>query len=770
MQMEKPVPWGACTQKSSDQRGLHAVMPAAGHVLSMDHQILSLTQLTNALLQEPSLGSRGGLDDLQRRNKWNSKEKKEVTCSPNGKTTAEVKINYCPRSSDNTSVRVGTKSHSRDSAAYQGQHSNKLPSARGRESIAQEQLCSPQCPSSASDWGTPKGEKDWLEKAPLGPNIHMPARTEGLDCLLSDVGRGTTAMQRKAILSTGNREGSLVFIRMKKTCTRVTNKLDPTPTNKLSSVVHTSVLAETSWKEMHGLLRERDEELESCSPKAPGHFQNQNGLGFSQSESFALCLGSTHADALATQCADVKQTSELGQRYPSSGKENHHYTMSLSTSSKRPLNTSRDGDSTTSLGSLVQCLITLSVNLNLPWRNLRPFPLVRSLVTWEKRPTPPLYNLLSAGESDKVSPQPPFLQPKQPQFPQLLLIRLVLQTLHQLRCPSLDTLQPLNVSLVVGGPKLNTPFEVRPHQCRVQGHDHCPSPAGHAIFDTSQDAIGFLGRLGTLLVHVQLAVNQHPQVLLCCAAFQPLFPKPVELHGDAVAQVQDLALGLVKPHTVDLGPSIQPVQVPLQSLPTLKQINTPAQLGVICKLTEEFCTLFLLIWSCLQIEVLALKSLLSNDHQLVLTPVIEKHLNLEELGHLEQETQRGAKAGVLHQSRGVFGLMGSACLSQAAHSSLERLGQGSGLACLMRLNWRNLGKALLHTKESTLLKRERETREYSGANKNPLLSRCIPLPHLGCISSRWVMGVAGEDSTAACAAGPRAPGTAKKMEHVQEVA
>ncbi|KAK4816773.1 hypothetical protein QYF61_022771 [Mycteria americana] len=189
-------------------------------------------------------------------------------------------------------------------------------------------------------------------------------------------------------------------------------------------------------------------------------------------------------------------------------------------------------------------------------------------------------------ESNKVSPQPPFLQAKQPQFPQPLPIRLVLQTLHQLRCPSLDTLQHLNVSVVGRGPKLNTVFEVWPHQCRVQGHDHFPSPAGHTIFDTSQDAIGFLGHLGTLLAHIRAAVNQHPQVLLCRAAFQPLFPKPVALHGVAVAQVQDLALGLVEPHTTDLGPSIQPVQVPLQSLPTLKQINNPAQLGVICKLTE----------------------------------------------------------------------------------------------------------------------------------------------------------------------------------------
>ncbi|KAK4820534.1 hypothetical protein QYF61_000205 [Mycteria americana] len=194
--------------------------------------------------------------------------------------------------------------------------------------------------------------------------------------------------------------------------------------------------------------------------------------------------------------------------------------------------------------------------------------------------------MMAVVESDEVSPQPPFLQAEQPQFPQPLPISLVLQTLPQLRCPSLDTLQPLNVSLGVRGPTLNTAFEVRPHQCRVQGHHHFPTPAGHAIFDTSQDAIGLLGHLGTLLAHIQLAVDQHPQVLFHRAAFQPLFPKPAALHGVVVAQVQDPALSLVEPHTIDLGPSIQPVQVPLQSLPPLKQINTPAQPGVTCKLTE----------------------------------------------------------------------------------------------------------------------------------------------------------------------------------------
>ncbi|KAK4814181.1 hypothetical protein QYF61_011904 [Mycteria americana] len=151
------------------------------------------------------------------------------------------------------------------------------------------------------------------------------------------------------------------------------------------------------------------------------------------------------------------------------------------------------------------------------------------------------------------------LQAEQPQLPQPLLIRLVLQTLHQLRRPSLHTLQHLNVSLVLRGPKPNTVFE---------------------------DAVGLLGHLGTLLAHIQLAIDQHPQVLFRWAAFQPLFPKPVALHGVVVTQVQDPALGLVEPHTIGLSPLIQPVHIPLQSLPTLKQINTPTQLGVVCKLTE----------------------------------------------------------------------------------------------------------------------------------------------------------------------------------------
>lgn len=50
-------------------------------------------------------------------------------------------------------------------------------------------------------------------------------------------------------------------------------------------------------------------------------------------------------------------------------------------------------------------------------------------------------SLLGAVESNMVSPATPLLQVKQSQFPQLLIIRLVFQTLHKLHWPSLDTLQ-----------------------------------------------------------------------------------------------------------------------------------------------------------------------------------------------------------------------------------------------------------------------------------------------------------------------------------------
>lgn len=64
-------------------------------------------------------------------------------------------------------------------------------------------------------------------------------------------------------------------------------------------------------------------------------------------------------------------------------------------------------NSTTSLGSLLQCLTTPSVKksfpistLNLPWCHMRPFPFVLSLAAWEKRPT------LNGTSQSHETPQP----------------------------------------------------------------------------------------------------------------------------------------------------------------------------------------------------------------------------------------------------------------------------------------------------------------------------------------------------------------------------
>lgn len=56
----------------------------------------------------------------------------------------------------------------------------------------------------------------------------------------------------------------------------------------------------------------------------------------------------------------------------------------------------------------------------------------------------------------------------------------------------------------------------------VQRHNHLPCPAGHFLFDASQDTLGFLGCKSTLLAHVKLLINQHYKVLLLEAALNPI--------------------------------------------------------------------------------------------------------------------------------------------------------------------------------------------------------------------------------------------------------
>ena len=85
------------------------------------------------------------------------------------------------------------------------------------------------------------------------------------------------------------------------------------------------------------------------------------------------------------------------------------------------------------------------------------------------------------------------------------------------------------------------------------GQDDFPSPAYHTVPDTSQDAIGLLGHLGTLLAHIQPTVHQYTKVPFHQAAFQPHLPRSVGLLGVVVTKMQDLTLGSIEAHTVNLG-------------------------------------------------------------------------------------------------------------------------------------------------------------------------------------------------------------------------
>ncbi|KAK4832092.1 hypothetical protein QYF61_020707 [Mycteria americana] len=261
----------------------------------------------------------------------------------------------------------------------------------------------------------------------------------------------------------------------------------------------------------------------------------------------------------------------------------------LKAPSNLALNTSRDGAATTSLGNLFQGLTTLIVknfflisNLNLPSCSLKPLPLPcpckKSLSRFLVGP----FQVLEGCY--KVSSEPPLLQAEQPQLSQPVFIGEVLQPSDPLHGPPLDSFQQVHVLLMLGAPELNAVLRVGSHESGVEGENHLPRPAGPASFDAAQDTVGFLGCKHTLPGHVELLINQHPQVLLLRAALNPFSAQPLFVLGIVLTHVQDLALGLVKVHEVPTGPPLKPVRVPLDGTPSLQRV--PTQLGLISKPAE----------------------------------------------------------------------------------------------------------------------------------------------------------------------------------------
>jgi len=188
-----------------------------------------------------------------------------------------------------------------------------------------------------------------------------------------------------------------------------------------------------------------------------------------------------------------------------------------------------------------------------------------------------------------VSLEPSLLQTGQPQLSQLFFIGEVFQPSDHFCGASLDFLQHVHVLLVLWAPELNTLIQVGSHRSRLVGQNHLPHPAGQASFDTAQDAIGFLGYECMLLAHVQFFIHQCPQVLLCRAAFNhSLFCIDTRSVPNPCARP---STWLVEPHELYMGPILQPVKIPLDSISSLWQINGSIQLDVICKLAENVLNL-----------------------------------------------------------------------------------------------------------------------------------------------------------------------------------
>ena len=100
--------------------------------------------------------------------------------------------------------------------------------------------------------------------------------------------------------------------------------------------------------------------------------------------------------------------------------------------------------------------------------SLCPLPLVLSLGTTEKSLAPSsLHPPFRYSYTLTRSPEPSLLQAEQPQLFQPFLTGEMLQSLHHLSGPSLDSLQYVHISLVLGSPALDTVLQVWPAMMRL---------------------------------------------------------------------------------------------------------------------------------------------------------------------------------------------------------------------------------------------------------------------------------------------------------------
>jgi len=170
-----------------------------------------------------------------------------------------------------------------------------------------------------------------------------------------------------------------------------------------------------------------------------------------------------------TDCLRLERTSE-SQLVQAPCSSRTTYSQLPRTVSRWLLNISKEGDSTASLGNLCQCSVTakkcfLMFRGNLLCLSLCPLPLVLSLGATEKSLAlsslhPPfryLYTLLR-----HTPPSLLFSRLNSPSS-HYFLAGAMLQSLHHLNGPSLDSLQYVHVSLVPRSPEMDIALQVWPH-------------------------------------------------------------------------------------------------------------------------------------------------------------------------------------------------------------------------------------------------------------------------------------------------------------------
>lgn len=77
----------------------------------------------------------------------------------------------------------------------------------------------------------------------------------------------------------------------------------------------------------------------------------------------------------------------------------------------------------------------------------------------------------------------------------------MLRAPHHLCGPPQDSLKKFIVFLELRNLDLDTVLQMCPHQGRVEGKNHLPQPASHALFNTPQNTIRLLYHTGMLLLH-----------------------------------------------------------------------------------------------------------------------------------------------------------------------------------------------------------------------------------------------------------------------------